>query len=202
MVSSLSSRPICTWSRSWRLGTIWFVLLSSLCLRFPFFRLLSFHSLLLEVFADSGFLLQGILNEVWKHKLIFVETPDAAETSIALENYRKVSRPVSSLPGRFEKLKLVLARVGLQQRSRSSPSLRRSRESFGRNRFRSVSFPSCSIASSCFIADAPRPFSFLSSQQLRPSCHHVRSSLSVHRKSYSEGERPLACVSFRRASVR
>lgn len=37
--------------------------------------------------------LQGILNEVWKHKLIFVETPDAAETSIALDNYRKVGRP-------------------------------------------------------------------------------------------------------------
>ena len=34
---------------------------------------------------------QGILNEVWKHKLIFVETPDANETSIALENYRRVS---------------------------------------------------------------------------------------------------------------
>ena len=34
--------------------------------------------------------LQGILNEVWKHKLIFVETPDANETSIALENYRRV----------------------------------------------------------------------------------------------------------------
>lgn len=32
---------------------------------------------------------QGILNEVWKNKLIFVETPDAAETSIALDNYRK-----------------------------------------------------------------------------------------------------------------
>ncbi|PFH54360.1 hypothetical protein AMATHDRAFT_135477 [Amanita thiersii Skay4041] len=31
----------------------------------------------------------GILNEVWKNKLIFVETPDANETSIALENYRK-----------------------------------------------------------------------------------------------------------------
>lgn len=31
----------------------------------------------------------GILNEVWKHKLIFVETPDAAETSLALENYRR-----------------------------------------------------------------------------------------------------------------
>jgi hypothetical protein len=34
---------------------------------------------------------QGILNEVWKNKLIFVETPDANETSIALENYRRVS---------------------------------------------------------------------------------------------------------------
>ncbi|RKP07597.1 hypothetical protein THASP1DRAFT_30592 [Thamnocephalis sphaerospora] len=30
----------------------------------------------------------GLLQEAWKHKLIFVETPDAAETSIALENYR------------------------------------------------------------------------------------------------------------------
>ncbi|KAI0273627.1 DNA repair helicase [Gloeopeniophorella convolvens] len=31
----------------------------------------------------------GILTEVWKYKLIFVETPDANETSIALENYRR-----------------------------------------------------------------------------------------------------------------
>ncbi|KAF8582332.1 DNA repair helicase [Ramaria rubella] len=31
----------------------------------------------------------GILNEVWNNKLIFVETPDANETSIALENYRR-----------------------------------------------------------------------------------------------------------------
>ncbi|KAL0084671.1 hypothetical protein F4703DRAFT_1855431 [Phycomyces blakesleeanus] len=31
----------------------------------------------------------GILNEAWKHKLIFVETPDSAETSLALANYRK-----------------------------------------------------------------------------------------------------------------
>jgi hypothetical protein len=37
------------------------------------------------------FFLQGILNDVWKHKLIFVETPDAGETSVALENYRRVS---------------------------------------------------------------------------------------------------------------
>jgi DNA excision repair protein ERCC-2 len=34
----------------------------------------------------------GILNEVWKNKLIFVETPDANETSIALENYRRVRK--------------------------------------------------------------------------------------------------------------
>ena len=40
---------------------------------------------------DTGLTLsQGILNEVWKNKLIFVETPDANETSIALENYRRV----------------------------------------------------------------------------------------------------------------
>lgn len=31
----------------------------------------------------------GILDEVWKHKLIFIETPDAPETSIALENFRR-----------------------------------------------------------------------------------------------------------------
>ncbi|KXS18878.1 DNA repair helicase [Gonapodya prolifera JEL478] len=30
----------------------------------------------------------GILNEVLKNKLIFIETPEAAETSLALENYR------------------------------------------------------------------------------------------------------------------
>ena len=31
---------------------------------------------------------QGILDEVWKYKLILVETPDAQETSLALETYR------------------------------------------------------------------------------------------------------------------
>ena len=30
----------------------------------------------------------GIINQVLKHKLVFIETPDAAETSLALENYR------------------------------------------------------------------------------------------------------------------
>jgi DNA excision repair protein ERCC-2 len=31
----------------------------------------------------------GILDEVWKYKLILVETPDAQETSLALETFRK-----------------------------------------------------------------------------------------------------------------
>jgi DNA excision repair protein ERCC-2 len=43
-----------------------------------------------QVSFDVNRITQGILNEVWKHKLIFVETPDANETSIALENYRRV----------------------------------------------------------------------------------------------------------------
>ncbi|KAI4257347.1 MAG: hypothetical protein L6R42_005737, partial [Xanthoria sp. 1 TBL-2021] len=30
----------------------------------------------------------GILDEIWKHKLILVETPDSQETSLALETYR------------------------------------------------------------------------------------------------------------------
>jgi DNA excision repair protein ERCC-2 len=33
----------------------------------------------------------GILEEVWKYKLVFIETPDAPETTHALENYRRVS---------------------------------------------------------------------------------------------------------------
>jgi len=31
-----------------------------------------------------------MIDEILKNKLIFIETPDAAETSIALENYRIV----------------------------------------------------------------------------------------------------------------
>lgn len=49
---------------------------------------------------------QGILNEVWKHKLIFVETPDAAETSIALDNYRKVG--CSSSLCLYQKLRPII----------------------------------------------------------------------------------------------
>ena len=39
----------------------------------------------------SSWMEMGILNEALKYKLVFVETPDAAETSAALENYRRVS---------------------------------------------------------------------------------------------------------------
>ena len=32
---------------------------------------------------------KGMIQDILKYKLVFIETPDAAETSIALENYRK-----------------------------------------------------------------------------------------------------------------
>lgn len=57
----------------------------------------------------------GILSEVWKHKLLFVETPDAMETSIALKNYREVSSPLPALAHT----------AGLQQRSWRRPAFRR-----------------------------------------------------------------------------
>lgn len=53
-------------------------------------RLSPHAGLVYPIFLTFGW--QGILNEVWKHKLIFVETPDANETSIALENYRRVTK--------------------------------------------------------------------------------------------------------------
>jgi DNA excision repair protein ERCC-2 len=40
--------------------------------------------------TPTNSLMQGVLDEVWKYKLILVETPDAAETSLALETYRTV----------------------------------------------------------------------------------------------------------------
>ena len=33
---------------------------------------------------------QGIIDQIQKHKLLFIETQDAAETSLALMNYQKV----------------------------------------------------------------------------------------------------------------
>lgn len=30
----------------------------------------------------------GLINQILKHKLLFVETPDVAETSLALENFK------------------------------------------------------------------------------------------------------------------
>ncbi|SGY17434.1 BQ5605_C015g07784 [Microbotryum silenes-dioicae] len=37
----------------------------------------------------SAWMEMGVLNEVLKHKLIFIETPDAPETSAALDNFRR-----------------------------------------------------------------------------------------------------------------
>lgn len=34
--------------------------------------------------------LQGIIDQIQKHKLLFIETQDAAETTLALLNYQKV----------------------------------------------------------------------------------------------------------------
>ena len=36
------------------------------------------------------FSLQGIIDQILKHKLLFIETTDAAETTLALVNYQKV----------------------------------------------------------------------------------------------------------------
>lgn len=41
---------------------------------------------------------QSILNEALKHKLIFIETPDAVETGVALTNYRRVCQTPVSCP--------------------------------------------------------------------------------------------------------
>ena len=47
---------------------------------------------------------QGIITQLQKHKLLFIETQDAAETSLALLNYIKVGarggthRPIASPP--------------------------------------------------------------------------------------------------------
>lgn len=41
-------------------------------------------------FSCIVFFFQGIIDQVQKHKLLFIETQDAAETSLALLNYQKV----------------------------------------------------------------------------------------------------------------
>jgi hypothetical protein len=80
--------------------------------------------------------------------LIFVETPDAAETSIALDNYRKASSftiVVSTMTnlvcqahdyrGHYDSSCFI----GMQQRSRGSAVVCRTRQGVRGNRFRSVS---------------------------------------------------------------
>lgn len=51
---------------------------------------------------------QGILENIQRNKLIFIETPDAAETSMALEKYQEVrERHLSSHCRHFIMMKEV-----------------------------------------------------------------------------------------------
>ena len=60
---------------------------------------------------------QGVIDDIQKHKLLFIETQDAAETSLALLNYIKarITRAMDSRLTlqtkiiKFSKLKLALA---------------------------------------------------------------------------------------------
>lgn len=49
-------------------------------------------------FCNFCFVLQGILENIQRNKLIFIETQDAAETSMALEKYQEVREIPVSLP--------------------------------------------------------------------------------------------------------
>lgn len=40
---------------------------------------------------------QGIISNIQRNKLLFIETQDAAETSLALHNYQRVSYKVFSM---------------------------------------------------------------------------------------------------------
>ena len=92
---------------------------------------------------------QGILDDVWKYKLIFVETPDGNETSIALENYRRVGRSLTTLISmNYAPANLA---VGMQQWSWCSSALRRSRQSLRGNRFRSQLRTGCHYVWVSFI---------------------------------------------------
>ena len=73
---------------------------------------------------------QGLLAEVFKYKLVFIETSDAAETSIALENYRLVRKVLgrvrSEMTGRGAQTTAAFVGVpGMQQRARRRPALGR-----------------------------------------------------------------------------
>lgn len=47
-------------------------------------------SVLLKGILTLCVCLQGILENIQRNKLIFIETPDGAETSMALEKYQEV----------------------------------------------------------------------------------------------------------------
>jgi Rad3-related DNA helicase len=85
---------------------------------------------------------QGILDDVWKYKLIFVETPDANETSIALENYRRVGHSQVLLPDLLTST-LGTRHVTMVEVRFCSPSLG------GKFRKESISTTTMDVLSSC-----------------------------------------------------
>eukprot|EP00835_Amoeboradix_gromovi_P006251 NODE_702_length_5024_cov_0.139898.p1 type:complete len:744 gc:universal NODE_702_length_5024_cov_0.139898:2594-363(-) len=63
-------------------------LLIDMCKTVPDGLVCFFPSYLYMESIISDWSVMGIINKVLQHKLVFIETPDAAETSLALENYR------------------------------------------------------------------------------------------------------------------
>ena len=64
---------------------VWFVF----SLHIYTWSLLSLHGMIWECFKVNTNRVSLIFLELLNYKLIFIETPDPAETSIALENYRR-----------------------------------------------------------------------------------------------------------------
>jgi hypothetical protein len=60
---------------------------------------------------------------VWKHKLLFVETPDAMETSVALKNFREVSDTRLSLLSLLEASADTCRRATMVEEQSCFPSL-------------------------------------------------------------------------------
>ncbi len=109
----------------------------------------------------SSWMEMGILNEALKYKLVFVETPDAAETSAALENYRRVSHLLLFVPPVRLVLTVTGRVIGVRQWPRGRLALSRPRQGVRGDRFR---------------------------PQLRAGCDHVRYSVPVHRVEDPQGQ--------------
>lgn len=99
-----------TWRTSWRLGTNRYrcfkkkAFLSSKTKVFHFWNSFTAKAAQHHFFILIFLCLQGILENIQRNKLIFIETQDAAETSMALEKYQEVREVLGS---RFKTVHLV-----------------------------------------------------------------------------------------------